>query len=179
MDLAQSPRPLRICADIPVRGGVEISMPPVFIASENDARHLPRCQLMHRSGRGRDLLAANAQLPAQGNRRVHLLSPYCCGRPSIRPAWLSPPGPWGCCIPASASFRNLDLHDLRDLGMADLDGGGNEPPPKSPAQSFVPRAARALATASYSVPAVTSSACSVWFELWMMTVPLLGVTKEI
>src|SRR6202046_1284868 len=84
MDLAQSPRPLRICADIPVRGGVEISMPPVFIASENDARHLPRCQLMHRSGRGRDLLAANAQLPAQGNRRVHLLSPYCCGRPSIR-----------------------------------------------------------------------------------------------
>src|ERR1700735_1275847 len=99
--------------------------------------------------------------------------------PASGAAWLSPPGPWGCCIPASASFRNLDLHDLRDLGMADLDGGGNEPPPKSPAQSFVPRAARALATASYSVPAVTPSACSVWFELWMMTVPLLGVTKEI
>jgi hypothetical protein len=45
---------------------MKISMPPVFIAPENDARRLARRQLMRRSGRGRDLLAANAQFSSQG-----------------------------------------------------------------------------------------------------------------
>ena len=53
------------------------------------------------------------------------------------------------------------------------------PRPISPAQSFAPGAARAWATASYSVAAVTSSACSVWFRSWMMTVQLLSAAKEI
>jgi hypothetical protein len=46
-------------------------MLPAFVAAEDDTRHLARGQFMDRSIHDRDLLASNAQFPAQVSGPPH------------------------------------------------------------------------------------------------------------
>jgi hypothetical protein len=46
MDLGEAAPPFRVCANVPIGGGIEISMLPVFVASEDDAVRLPSGQFV-------------------------------------------------------------------------------------------------------------------------------------
>jgi hypothetical protein len=52
-------------ANVPVRCGIEISVPVVLAVSEDDAGRVSCGQFVQRSGRSRDLLASNAKFPSQ------------------------------------------------------------------------------------------------------------------
>jgi hypothetical protein len=73
MDLGEPARPFWICANIPVGGGIEISMLPPLIASEDDAGHLASGQFMHPSIRDRELLVSGTYFAPQSSSPSHLI----------------------------------------------------------------------------------------------------------
>jgi hypothetical protein len=76
-------------------------------------------------------------------------------------------------------FKVLDLHNMRNLGMPDLDGDGRESTSDVADPGFTRRVARAWAMASYRVSAVTSTECAVWFRSQTTTVQALSATHAI
>lgn len=71
VDFQEAPRPIRIGADVPLGDGMEISVPVVVIASEDNARNIAGSECVRRAIDGGDLLVSGSQFLPQ-----HTASPH-------------------------------------------------------------------------------------------------------
>jgi hypothetical protein len=101
-------------------------MLPAFVAAEDDTGHLARGQFMDRSIHDRDLLASNAQFPAQVSGPPHWILLLFAHAQHLTQARFQ----HYVCRAFAASvqpvFKILNFDDMRNLGMADLDRSGGQ-----------------------------------------------------